>query len=170
MTDIDKTIAEVKAEALPFESWERLTGESSAAYAAFCAYRDYGAERSIRKTAEDAGTKYRVWRGWSMQFKWRERAVDFDTDLDKLIRIEKRKTIELREAAMREATGKMLQAVSKKLDMMQPGELAQNLVTDWMTTAIRTEREIDGLVAEGKPEKKESGQLEINFTQDFEGM
>jgi hypothetical protein len=30
MTDIDKTIEEAKAAVLPFESWERLTGESSA--------------------------------------------------------------------------------------------------------------------------------------------
>jgi hypothetical protein len=28
MTDIDKTIEEAKAAILPFESWERLTGES----------------------------------------------------------------------------------------------------------------------------------------------
>jgi hypothetical protein len=54
MTDIDKTIEEAKAAVLPFESWERLTGESSAAYAAFCAYRDYGPERNIRRAMETA--------------------------------------------------------------------------------------------------------------------
>ena len=39
MTDIDKAIEEAKASVMPFESWERLPGESGAAYSAFCAYR-----------------------------------------------------------------------------------------------------------------------------------
>ena len=49
MKDIDKVIEEAKAELLPFASWEKLPRESGAAYAAFCAYRDYGPERNIRK-------------------------------------------------------------------------------------------------------------------------
>jgi hypothetical protein len=46
MTDIEKTIGEVRAEVLPFESWERIAGESAAAFAAFVVFRDYGAERN----------------------------------------------------------------------------------------------------------------------------
>ena len=42
MTDFDKAIKQAKAEILPFESWERLPGETSAA---FCTFRDFGAER-----------------------------------------------------------------------------------------------------------------------------
>jgi len=57
MTDIDKTIKEAwsksaLAEILPFESWERLPGETGAAFSAFCAFRDLGAERNIRKAVE----------------------------------------------------------------------------------------------------------------------
>ena len=44
MIDMDKAIEEAKAAMLPFESWERLKGESSLAFAAFCSYRDYGPE------------------------------------------------------------------------------------------------------------------------------
>jgi hypothetical protein len=54
MTDFDKAIEEAKKEMLPFESWERLAGESSAAFSAFCAFRDCGAERNIRKAVESA--------------------------------------------------------------------------------------------------------------------
>jgi hypothetical protein len=57
MTDIDQTVSEAKAAVLPFESWERLAGETGGAYAAFCAYRDYGPERNIRKALEAAGNK-----------------------------------------------------------------------------------------------------------------
>ena len=38
MTDIDKVIEEARAEMLPFESWEQLKGESSAAFSAFCVF------------------------------------------------------------------------------------------------------------------------------------
>jgi hypothetical protein len=92
-TDIDKTIEEAwhqdaLAAMLPFESWERLTGESGMAYTAFCAYRDYGPDRNIRRAAETAlaenggkaganrgkaEKRYVMWRAWAAQFRWRER-------------------------------------------------------------------------------------------------
>jgi hypothetical protein len=69
MTDFDKAIEEAKSDALPFESWERLPGETSAAFSAFCAFRGCGAERNIRRAVESVekdaaaqGKKYRVWR------------------------------------------------------------------------------------------------------------
>jgi hypothetical protein len=54
MTDMDKAIEEARRAVLPFESWERLPKESGAAYAAFCAYRDYGPDRNIRRALEAA--------------------------------------------------------------------------------------------------------------------
>ena len=101
MTDIDRIIEEAKAEMLPFESWEQLPGETSAAFSAFCAYRDFGTERNIRKavdvTEKDEGVRakrYRVWRNWCTQFRWRERAADYDKYIEKLKQTEIRKTIE----------------------------------------------------------------------------
>jgi hypothetical protein len=199
MTDIDKTIEEAKAAILPFESWERLTGESGRAYAAFCAYRDFGPDRNIRRAAEGqfrktelpaefsppaktprsnldtlAARKYRMWRVWATQFRWRERAADYDLYLDRLKQTEKRKTIEAQEAVYREATGKMLKVVNKKLDLMvmEPGELPQGAVAEWLATAISTEREIAGIVTAPKRERDGTGgkQLEIQFTPEFEGL
>jgi hypothetical protein len=183
MTDIDKTIEEAKAAILPFESWERLTGESGAAYAAFCSYRDFGPDRNIRRAVEAALSeaergkvekRYRMWRVWSTQFRWRERAADYDQYLDRLKQTEKRKTIEAQEAVYREATGKMLRVVNKKLDLMEmePGELTQGAVVEWLTTAISTEREIAGITTAPKGERNNKGgkQLEIQFTPEFEGL
>ena len=175
MTDIDKAIEEAKASVLPFESWERLPGESGAAYSAFCAYRDYGPERNIRKAVETAekdegkrGKRYGVWRNWSTQFRWRERAADYDNYTDKLKQAEKRKTIEAQGEKHRAVTGKMLEVVEKKLDLMDPADLTQGTVTEWVETAIRAEREAAGLVtANGKSEPKQG---EINFTPEFNGL
>jgi hypothetical protein len=186
MTDIEKTIEEAKAVILPFESWERLTGESSAAYGAFCAYRDYGPDRNIRKAAEAAaagkdgeagtnrskgGKRYGMWRAWSTQFRWRERAVDYDRYLDRLKQTEKRKTIEAQEEMHRAVTEKMLVVVSKKLDLMMinPEELTQGTVKEWVETAVRTDREAAGLdMAKGG--RTEPKQGEINFTAEFNGL
>jgi hypothetical protein len=175
MTDIDKAIEEAKSAMLPFESWERLQGESSAAFAAFCAFRDFGLERNIRKAVDSSekdevvrAKRYRVWRNWSTQFRWRERAADFDCYTEKLKQTELRKTIEAQGEMHRAVTGKMLEVVSKKLDTMNPEDLTQGNVTDWVQTAIRAERESAGLVnTSGKPEIKQG---ELFFVPDFQGL
>jgi hypothetical protein len=174
-TDIDKTIEEAKAAILPFESWERLAGESGMAYAAFCAYRDYGPDRNIRKAVETTLSekgkvekRYRMWRAWAAQFRWRERAADYDQYLDRLKQTELRKTIEEQGKVHRLVTGKMLQVVTKKLELMNPADLTQGTVTEWVETAIRAEREAAGLVTpNGKSEPKQG---EINFTPEFNGL
>jgi hypothetical protein len=175
MIDIDKTIEEVKAEMLPFESWEKLAGETSMAFAAFCAFRDLGAGRNIRKaveeTEEDVGKRYkryRVWRNWSTQFKWRERAADYDRYIEQLKQTEVRKNIEARGEKHREVTGKMLDVVIKKLDSINPADLGQNVLTEWVQTAIKVDNEAASLITpNGKTEPKQG---ELNFVADFNGV
>jgi hypothetical protein len=176
MTDIDKAIEEAKAELMPFESWERLPGETGAAYAAFCAFRDLGFERNIRKAVEAAekgkgkqDKRYRVWRNWSACFRWRERAADYDRYTERLKQTELRKTIEAQGERHRAVTGKMLAVVEMKLELMDPAELTQGAVTEWVGAAIRAEREAAGLVASngGEAELNQGG---INFSPEFEGL
>ena len=177
MTDIEKTIEEAKEAVMPFERWERLPGETGAAYAAFCAFRDLGFERNIRKAVDawqhekgetKRGNPYRVWRNWCSQFRWRDRAADYDRYTERLKQTELRKTIEAQGERHRAVTGKMLAVVEKKLDLLNPAELSQGTVTEWVETAIRAEREAAGLVApNGKTEPKQG---EINFTPEFEGL
>jgi hypothetical protein len=184
MTDMDKAIEEAKAAVMPFESWERLPGESGLAYAAFCAFRDVGPERNIRKAAEgqfrkaeppDAkietaiAKKYRVWRNWCSAYRWRERVADYDNYTDKLKQAEVRKTIEAQGEKHRTVTGKMLAVVEKKLDLMNPADLTQGTVTEWVETAIRAEREAAGLAVPNSG-KAEPRQGEINFTPEFNGL
>ena len=175
MTDFGKAIEEAKSDVLPYESWVKLTGETSFAYAAFRAFRDLGAERSIRKAVETAEAdqgkwdkRYNVWRNWATQYRWRERAADYDRYLERLKQEELRKTIEAQGEMHRQVTGKMLEVVKKKLDTMNPEDLAQGNVTDWVQTAIRAEREAAGLVTSGG--KAEPKQGELNFVSDFQGL
>jgi len=180
MTDIDRTIEEAKADMLPFTSWERLTGETSEAFFAFCVFRDFGLERNIIKAVECSlqrcGVnderirlkKYRVWRNWAAKYRWSVRAADYDRWQEGLKQTEVRKTIEAQGEKHRQVTGKMLDVVIKKLDLMNPDDLAQSNLTDWVNTAIKTEREAAGLVsASGKSESKQG---ELNFVSDFQGL
>ena len=175
ITDFNKAIEEAKKEMLPFESWERLNGETSSAFAAFCAFRDFGAERNIRKAVEAAEQdkskrekRYRMWRNWAVQFSWRQRAADFDKYIERLKQKELRKTIEAQGEKHRAVTGKMLDVVSKKLDMIDPSELSHGTVTEWVQTAIKAEREAAGLTAVvGNADTKQG---EISFTPDFNGL
>jgi hypothetical protein len=182
MNDFNKAIEEARAEILPYESWERIAGESSAAFAAFCTYRDFGLERNVRKAVgrfdnDEAiiAKRYRVWRNWSTQFRWRERAADFDRYMEKLKQTEMRKTIEAQGEKHRAVTGKMLDVVQKKLDTMNPDELTQSNVTEWVQTAIKAEREA-GQFADanslGVSTSRNSSlkQGELNFVSDFQGL
>jgi uncharacterized short protein YbdD (DUF466 family) len=175
MTGIEKAVEAAKADMLPFESWERLPGETGGAFAAFCSFRDLGLERNIRKAVESVekdvaarGRKYKVWRNWSTQFRWRERAADYDKYIEKLKQTEMRKTIEAQGERHREVTGKMLDVVSKKLDTMNPRELSQGNLTEWVQTAIKAEREAAGLVTPNGGNETKQG--EFNFTPDFQGL
>ena len=175
MKDFDKAIEEAKADVMPFECWELLEGEKSDAFAAFCVFRDFGPERNIRKAVESVekdeavrNKRYRAWRKWACQHRWQERAIDYDRYKEKLKQGEVRKTIEAQGEMHRAVTGKMLDVVMKKLDLMDPAELTQGNVTEWAGMAIKAEREAAGLVASGgKPEMKQG---EFNFTSDFQGL
>jgi hypothetical protein len=171
---IDEIYDGITERLLPFESWERVKGESGAAYAAFCVFRDLGPERNIVKAvaaveSDEAlrGKKYRVWRNWAARFQWNKRAGDYDAYLDKVKLAERRKAIAEREVVYREVTGKMLDVVGKKLDLMGADELKLQFVAEWMRTAIDTEREVLGIAAE---EKADDGQMALNFAGEFAGM
>ena len=175
MTDFARAIEEAKAEAMPFESWERLRGESGAAFAAFCVFRDYGPERNVRKAVESVEKgeaarvkRYRVWLNWSTAYRWRERALDYDGYTEKLKQAEMRKTIEAQGEQHRRVTGKMLAVVEKKLDLMNPVDLTLNHVTEWAQAAIKAERDMAGFSADSN--KAEPKQGELTFSPEFQGL
>ena len=66
--------------------WERQSGETAKAYAAFLLYRDLPAiDRSVSAARErhqrDTKGTLRQWKGWSMRNGWVNRAAEHDSDL-----------------------------------------------------------------------------------------
>jgi hypothetical protein len=61
--------------------WDRLSHETSAAFLAFCRYRDMEPPRSIRQLWAQVypEIKFRnTWFNWSVEYKWQERTAAFD--------------------------------------------------------------------------------------------
>jgi hypothetical protein len=176
---------------LPFESWEKLEKESSAAFDAFSRYRDYGPGRNMRRSAVSSLTenavgpvdggmvekRYRMWRGWSVRFQWRVRAADYDRYADKLRQIELRKTIEEQGKNQRAFMGRMLLLADKRVASMSPAELTPGMLDTWINTMVRlnrelTDQEFAGLLTGGKPpEGPGDGKAgQIVFIPEFKGL
>jgi len=153
------------------DSWERLRGETNPAWNAFCAYRDYGADRSIKKVLELQGipaSRYGIWCAWSGRYQWVKRAGDYDVYTDKLKRAERERRYAEREKLYRDITEKVLSIVSKRLESFDPEELSQSSIMEWIKSSIDIEKEVYG--KDGGGESSLCRQLEINFTEEFKGI
>jgi len=111
MKNIDKVLDEAKAGIMPFNSWELLPKESAEAFAAFVVYRDLGFGRSIKSAIEKISDNsaysqsYASWRKWAADYRWKERAADYDRYDEQMKQNEHRKTIEAQGEKHREVTG-----------------------------------------------------------------
>jgi len=160
------------------ESWAKQKGETSQAFGAFCKFRDYGPGRKINKVILSLGQDDMVtnrnpktWNKWASTYHWKRRVSDYDTYIDNLRLAEHRRIIEERGEVHRQVTEKMLNVVHKKLDMMSPEELLPYNVTDWVKTAVQTERAALGInIPEGNEKQAQNSQPVIVFDSDFEGL
>jgi len=152
------------------DSWERVRGETNPAWNAFCAYRDYGVDRSIKKVLElndTPASRYGIWCAWSGRYQWVKRAGDYDVYLDKLKRAERERRYAEREKLYREITEKVLTIVSRRLESFDPEELSQSSIMEWIRSSIDIEKEVYGKDG-GEPSL--CRQLEISFTEEFKGI
>jgi hypothetical protein len=61
--------------------WERQPTDTDKSYAAFCVYRDMGAQRSLEKLRQNLGKSKALMEQWSKAHKWVDRATAYDTHL-----------------------------------------------------------------------------------------
>lgn len=75
------------------QPWDRLTDESSKAYAHFCLYRDMGLSRSLRavENVDGCTSGYRQLGRWSSKWRWVERCQDYDDHLQRQDRLRQEK-------------------------------------------------------------------------------
>ena len=132
--------------ATPSQAWGKLPNESGRAYAAFCGYRDLGAERSIDgayRAHRGASATVRApgrWFQWSTRFAWVERAEAFDDHLASLDMARKQQAAE-REAAqwaerrrlLRDRRWQVAQALLDKAESILRLPLVRTRLADGVT-------------------------------------
>ncbi len=129
------------------DSWERLRGETNPGWNAFCLYRDFGADRSIKKVLELNGipaSRYGIWCAGSTRYGCVRRMGDYDVYIDKLKRAERERRYAERERLSREITEKVLSIVVKRLESFDPEELSQASIMEWVKSSIEIEKEVYG--------------------------
>lgn len=160
-----------KTDFIEEECWLRQPGETGKAFHAFCSYRDFGGDRSLRKvmiSLDLPQSRSGIWHAWCARYQWVRRAEKYDAHLDKIRRNEKEKSLQEREAKHLQLTKKMLDIVEKKLDQFDSDELSQGNLLEWMKSCSQLEKEI--LSPGDKEEKGSLKQLEISFFDDFKGV
>lgn len=122
------------------EPWERQNGETAKAYAAFCAYRDLGPDRSIRKAGEMLGKNQTTLEQWSAKNSWGERAAKWDDEQDRIARQEQLAEIKRMRKRHADLATAMLVKAAKALQRLPEDEIGGGTISKMVETASKLER------------------------------
>jgi TusA-related sulfurtransferase len=122
------------------DPWERLEGESSKAFEAFCTYRDLGANRSIRKTAQKLGKNNTTIGEWSSKYGWVERALAWDAEKDREARQEQLDDIKKMRKTHADLAVAILVKAAKRLKALTEDEMTANNIIQFVETGSKLER------------------------------
>jgi len=140
------------------EVWDRLTGESSKAYYAFCIYRDLGRDRShervtqaYRKTASKNPKFNRPQQIhiWSIKYNWVSRVTAYDDYIEKKKREQNEKAILEMNKTHADVSMLMIAKVEAKVKSIDPETLTPADAAKWLDIASKLER-----VSRGEPSDK----------------
>ena len=124
--------------------WERQSGETAKAYAAFLLYRDLPAiDRSVSAARErhqrDTKGTLRQWKGWSMRNGWVNRAAEHDSDLASRRREHTAKELERSQDDALILIRAALAKVAERIKGMDAEELAAGQIPAALWTLIELE-------------------------------
>ena len=144
--------------------WDRLPGESSKAYRAFCLYRDLGSRRSLNEASRvyhndsaangnaararrrEASGQIRL---WASRWSWAARVEAWDQDLEQVKRSKLIEAIEeMADRHIKEAMMLQNKAV-ERLRQLRPEELKPRETLDYLIEAAKLER-----LARGEPTER----------------
>ena len=144
--------------------WERQPGETNKAFSAFCRYRDLPTED--RSVAAAWGRKKggKQWERWCASHNWVNRAAEHDSDLASRRRERMAKELERAQDKALTLIRAGLEMVEKRLEGMDPEELAAGQIPAALKTLI--ELEFKALGHEDKVALKHEGKIEVDWSTD----
>ncbi|MCR4940775.1 MAG: hypothetical protein K5930_11825 [Treponemataceae bacterium] len=134
-------------------------------------YRDYGPLRNIRKVLRENSldaSLYASWSRWSRKHDWKKRAEAYDDHAEKIRLLIQREEEEERRRAYQRMLSKVTRVVDERLDKLRAEELTANQTMDFLERSYELGTRVSGL--EGEDKGKSGGQLEITFTDAFDGV
>jgi hypothetical protein len=131
-------------------SWEPQPNETAQNFAAFNAFRSLPPrERTLSKASlayygKNTPTCYRRIKGWSAKFEWVTRALAWDEEQERQVRqAEVRAVKEMRARHAKQAMLLQQKAVLR-LQAMKPDELSPRTLLEYLSEAIKIERQARG--------------------------
>ena len=124
--------------------WERQSGETAKAYAAFLLYRDLAAiDRSVLAAREghqkDTKGTLRQWKGWSMRNDWVNRAAEHDSDLASRRREHMAKELDRSKDNAVSLTRAFNVKIAERIKGMDPEDLAAGQIPAALRTLFELE-------------------------------
>ena len=120
--------------------WERLEGEGTKAYEAFCEYRDLGTQRSLSKVAEKLQKSDTLIGRWSRNFDWVERATAWDDEQDRIARDSYVKQIKNMRERHAKLASDMLVKAAAALEKVPLEEIGAATISRMVEVASKLER------------------------------
>lgn len=130
------------------DPWERQPGETQRAFEAFVAYRDMGADRSLRKVVRKVNKSLTTVGEWSAKHKWVDRVAEWDAEQDRIARQEHLAAVkEMRKRHADLGKGMLLKA-ARALNRMKEEDIKPGDVSRMIEVATKLERISRGDVGE----------------------
>ena len=127
------------------ELWERQPAETAPSWAAFMAYRDFGAKRSTAKVAQELRKSKRLMDRWSGVHRWVDRAAAWDHELDRMNREAQAEAVIEMNTRHAGIAMSMQAAVLERLQELDPATLSPTQLTQMIAVASKLEREARGV-------------------------
>ena len=124
--------------------WERQDGETSKAYEAFCAYRDMGPDRSLRKVSQILNKSVTTLTKWSTPNNWLERCQAWDDEQERIARKEQINDIKKMRKRHADLATAMLVKAAKALAKIPESEIKASDVSRMVEVASRLEQKSRG--------------------------
>lgn len=127
----------------PTNPWDMRPGETARAYAAFCAYRDMGPDRSLRGLRDSgnrAASNLRQMADWSSKHDWPDRAASWDQFVDHEVQddqLEQIKEMRRRHAAL---ASNMLNQAAQRILSFDAADLSPTELARWVEIGVKIER------------------------------
>ena len=121
--------------------WERQPGESGEAWASFCEYRDTTGRRSVRKVCEKQAKSRGIVNRWCIRWKWVERALAWDDEVDRVGRNAFLKTVEKHAKLHADLAQMVIVKAAKKLEKVDAEKLTNRLALAYTQVGVRLHRE-----------------------------